>query len=242
MKWLPKRPLPLRGEGWERGPRKCRKRPNPQPNQARPLLQTPSRPNSPSPRPPPLKGRERSRFSPPPPCAPAPPTYLDAARPIRATIFGQAFGLTGAARVIDLCFAIVTTPRERLTLEQRIPHIDGAEPGRVAMVHFLSEADHGGTAFFRHRSTGFETIGPDRTAAYYATLDREVRRDGPPPADYIRGSTAQFECLCEVVAKPNRAVFYRSALLHSGVIPPDLPLSPDPRVGRLTITGFFAAR
>ncbi len=174
--------------------------------------------------------------------APAPPTYLDAARPILATIFGQAFGLTGAARVIDLCFAIVTTPRERLTLEQRIPHIDGAEPGRVAMVHFLSEADHGGTAFFRHRSTGFETIGPDRTAAYYATLDREVRRDGPPPADYIRGSTAQFECLCEVVAKPNRAVFYRSALLHSGVIPPDLPLSPDPRVGRLTITGFFAAR
>lgn len=172
--------------------------------------------------------------------APVPGDYLKRAHPTLATVFAEAFGMRQTARVINACFAIVTTPRDQLTLEQRLPHIDGTEPGRVAMVHFLSGEDWGGTAFFRHRSTGFETIGPDRAAQYFAALDNDIRRDGAPLADYIRGSTPLFECIAEIAARPNRAIFYRSALLHSGVIPATLPLDPDPATGRLTITGFFA--
>jgi hypothetical protein len=38
----------------------------------------------------------------------------------------------------------------------------------------------------------------------------------------------------------NRALLYRSSLLHSGEIADDVSLASDPQTGRLTITGFFA--
>ena len=45
-----------------------------------------------------------------------------------------------------------------------------------------------------------------------------------------------------VEAKADRVVIYQGSLLHSGIIPPDMPLSDDPRVGRLTANLFVQAQ
>ena len=143
--------------------------------------------------------------------------------------------------VIDGSYSIVTTPRDRLTVSQRLPHCDAHGADRVALVHFLAAADdEGGTAFFRHRSTGFESVDDERAPIYREQLDAELRHGGLPPAAYIAGDDRLFECIAAVPARYNRAILYRSFALHSGIIPPTASLSADPAAGRLTITGFLA--
>jgi hypothetical protein len=63
-------------------------------------------------------------------------------------------------------FSLVTTPPEALSVEQRIPHVDAADPLQFAAVHYLCDAEHGGTGFFRHRSTGFATLDPARVEIF----------------------------------------------------------------------------
>lgn len=172
--------------------------------------------------------------------APLPADYLASVRATIAAIFAEAFGLVRSARVLDASFSMITLPAGKLSLEQRIPHVDAHDPGRVAMVHFLGDADQGGTAFFRHRATGFETIGHDRSTHYLAVLSQQLRSD-PPASAYIRDTTALFERTALVAPRANRALFYPSALLHSGAIADDATLSADPAAGRLTITAFFDA-
>jgi hypothetical protein len=136
----------------------------------------------------------------------------------------------------------VTTPPGELDQAQRLPHVDTIDPGRVALVHYLALDDVGGTAFFRHRATGFETISAARAATYRARLDMELRDAGAVPTGYITDDTALFERIALAEARFNRAVIYPSALLHSGAIRADAPLDPDPATGRLTITAFLAAK
>lgn len=172
--------------------------------------------------------------------APLPPGYFASVGTTIAAIFGEAFGFVRSARIIDASFAMVTRAPASLSLEQRVPHIDAHDPGRIAMVHFLGESDQGGTAFFRHRATGFETIDHDRSDRYLALLSAELRTQ-PPPFAYVRDTTPLFERTALIKPRVNRALFYPSALLHSGAIAPDAPLAADPATGRLTITAFFNA-
>ncbi|KQM88789.1 hypothetical protein ASE67_03470 [Sphingomonas sp. Leaf23] len=168
-----------------------------------------------------------------------PDDYFDAVRPAMLQVLVHVFGHRGGIALLDASFSVVTTPPERLSIEQRLPHFDAVDPNRIALVHYLGADDSGGTAFYRHRATGFETIDVQRAPAYLDTLNAEVRTAPPPPA-YIVGSTAQFEQVSAVDGRCNRAVIYRSALLHSGAIPADAVLSDDPARGRLTVTAFLS--
>jgi len=172
--------------------------------------------------------------------APLPAAYLPSVRATIATIVAEAFGFTRSARLLDASFSIVTRPPAALSIEQRIPHVDAHDARRIAMVHFLGRPDQGGTAFFRHRATGFETIGHDRSDGYRALLAAELRTR-PPPQAYVCDTTPLFERTALIEPRANRALFYPSALLHSGAIAPDASLSADPAIGRLTITAFFDA-
>ena len=67
-----------------------------------------------------------------------------------------------------------------------------------------------------------------------------MRHGGLPPASYITGDTALFERTMTAEARYNRALLYPSYLLHSGAIAPDATLSPDPAIGRLTVTAFLS--
>jgi Family of unknown function (DUF6445) len=60
----------------------------------------------------------------------------------------------------------------------------------------------------------------------------------PPESGYIQGSDQFFEQIGAVNAVPDRMIIYQGSLLHSGIIPPDMPLSGDPRHGRLTANIF----
>ena len=105
------------------------------------------------------------------------------------------------------------------------------------MLHYLCEPMHGGTAFYRHRATGFETITRERLAAYMDSLQRELETNGPPP-QYLTGSDSRFEQIEAVEARFNRVLLYRSQVLHSGSVNA-AALSDDPRHGRLTANAFF---
>jgi Family of unknown function (DUF6445) len=123
--------------------------------------------------------------------APLPADYLVPVRELIATLFGQVFDCPRSARILDQSFSMVTTPPDRLTAEQRLPHVDSVVPGRLAMVHYLGGMELGGTAFFRHRATGFETIDASRAPTYFAALADDMQRHGPPPAAYIGDGAAK---------------------------------------------------
>lgn len=169
-----------------------------------------------------------------------PGDYFAAVRPALTLVLREVFG---AERIdlLDASFSIVTAAPETLALEQRLPHVDAIVPGRIALVHYLSPTETDGTAFFRHRATGFETIDEARSAGYLAALDGELKAGATPPAAYMSGSTDLFEEVWRADARFNRAVIYRSALLHSGAISPGARLDADPATGRLTVTAFLSA-
>jgi hypothetical protein len=152
------------------------------------------------------------------------------------------FGLAGPAALIESLYSIVTTPPELLTPIQRLPHFDGFEVGRIAMVHFLSHSEQGGTAFYRHRATGYETISAERHSNYDAALRRDVAAHGMPAPAYIAGDTPIFQQVSRFNALPNRVLIYRSRALHCADLPLGIALSPDPRVGRLTVNTFLIGR
>ncbi len=169
-----------------------------------------------------------------------PAGYLDTQLPVIAAAAAEIFGRAGPVTVVDASFAIVSTPADRLTVPQRLPHIDAFTADRIALVHYLSPDDQGGTAFFRHRATGFEIVDEPRRDLYFRHLDTELRHGGPPPPGYVAGDTPLFECVRTVPARYNRALLYRSWNLHSGAIGADALLSPDPGRGRLTVTAFLS--
>lgn len=154
----------------------------------------------------------------------------------------QAFNISGNIDFLDASYSMVTTQPQDLDPFQSLPHFDAFHPRHIALVHYLSPNFPGGTAFFRHRSTGLQTISEQNRTAYFNALQSELERDGPPPPEYVRGDTKLFEQIHEVESRFNRAVLYRGQQLHSGVIEPSARLSADPSTGRLTVTAFMMLR
>jgi hypothetical protein len=157
--------------------------------------------------------------------------------PVVADVFGEP-----ATDVIDAYYSLVTTRAAELAPIQRLPHFDGVERERLALLHYLARDERSGTAFYRHRSTGFETVGADRLGDYRAALDADLRREGLPAPGYIAGDTAIFEQIAMHPGRFNRAILYRSNTLHCAFVPPDLVLSADPRAGRLTVNTFLMGK
>ncbi|HEY8510263.1 MAG TPA: DUF6445 family protein [Steroidobacteraceae bacterium] len=152
----------------------------------------------------------------------------------------ETFALPGEKLRFQLChYSLITTPASQLKLLQRIPHFDSVEPDGLATVHYLFHRNLGGTAFYRHRKTGFESITEARRDIYYRSLESE--NDGPnmPPPGYINGDTALFEEIAREDGVFNRMLIYRRNCLHSGCIDKDFVPDPNPLTGRLSINTFI---
>ena len=173
--------------------------------------------------------------------APANPAYLDRRRDILAEVMRRVFGFREGMRVEAASYSLVTLAPDALTPLQAVPHFDDTGPGVIAVMHYLLGPESGGTAFYRHRRTGFETITPARTAQYNAAFTQDERDFGPPPRRYYHGDSDRYELIGEIAAAPDRLIMYRGRLLHSGIIPRPEALSPDPAEGRLTINMFLQA-
>jgi hypothetical protein len=156
-----------------------------------------------------------------------------------APLLDHWFGTAPLGWEMQAWFSIVTTPPGELQPIQCLPHVDGTDPAQIAMMLYLHRTGHGGTGFFRHRSTGFEALKAADFPEYAAALQADVARTGLPPAAYTTDGAPHFERTHVAPATFNSAVFYRGNILHSGVIDNTAPLPADPREGRLTINAFF---
>ncbi|HEY0622414.1 DUF6445 family protein [Sphingomonas sp.] len=151
-----------------------------------------------------------------------------------APFIGGAFDADGFD-LLEASFSIVTVPPDALAPAQRAPHFDSADADYVAVLHYLTQAPGSGTAFYRQRSTGIELVDEGNRAAFVAAAQAE----SASLTGYTNASNACFEQTGRIDAVRDRLVIYRGALLHSGIIPPGMKLSADPREGRLTANLFI---
>jgi hypothetical protein len=158
---------------------------------------------------------------------------------LQRTLF-EFFAVTGKSLEFPMChYSLVTTPAAQLKPLQRIPHIDSVDGRGLATVHYLFGTDLGGTAFYRHRTTGFEFIDASRKQVYYRHVEELVRDPQSSSCGYIDGDTEHFEQVASVPAVFNRMLIYRRNSLHSGSIDKDFVPNADPLTGRLSINCFI---
>jgi hypothetical protein len=150
------------------------------------------------------------------------------------------FQLKNRRFVFQMChYSLITTPPDKLEFLQRIPHIDSVSGTGLASVHYLFKGRYGGTAFYRHRKTGFEYVDESRKETYYECLESE--RNGPdaPQTGYIEGDTPLYEQIGKQDGVFNRVLIYRKNSLHTGIIGKDFVPDHNPLTGRLSINTFI---
>jgi hypothetical protein len=165
--------------------------------------------------------------------------YLGIRRQLLSEIMVKVFGFKRGANCESCTFSIVTTPADELEPAQRMPHYDDTGDHVLAALHYLKGEETGGTSFYRHRRSGFETVTPERAELYKQALRDDDKEYGPPESGYMYGDTTRFEMIADVPAKPDRMVIYRGRTLHSGSITPSFKPTPDPAKGRVTINTFL---
>ncbi|KLE35980.1 DUF6445 family protein [Aurantiacibacter luteus] len=153
----------------------------------------------------------------------------------------DAFGLAAEPRYFECYLSLVTLAPADLAPIQRLPHFDGVEPGRIAVLLYLSDDMAGGTAFYRQRATGFESVDAARFDAYRTALDAGTARHGLPEAAYIGDSSPLFERTFKVDGAAGRMIAYRGNTLHCAAPHEGFVPDADPRVGRLTLNLFLKA-
>jgi hypothetical protein len=166
--------------------------------------------------------------------------YLHEACRVAAPFIGGAFAVSGF-ELAEGSFSIVTVKPAELVPIQRTPHYDSPEQNIFAMLHYLRVPPGSGTAFYRHRATAIERV----TLANVGRFTPIARAEGLKLAEdsgYMRGSDAFYEQIGAVEAVPDRMIIYHGSLLHSGIIPPEMSFSADPREGRLTANFFLRGR
>jgi len=154
--------------------------------------------------------------------------------------FSQPMSLSEYSKAnVSLCaLSLATTKASKLRPIQSLPHFDSADEMQFAVVHYLCSSDCGGTSFYKHRKTGYESITVSRIKTYATILKDQVLSNRFQGKRYMDGDNEWFERIATVEAKFNRAVFYRGNSIHSGNIKPGNDLSNNPRIGRLTANTF----
>lgn len=192
-----------------------------------------------------VEAAARSRFAPlghffPGVRAPAPLVYQQFLQThCMPLLEGHFFSDAPQFKFLMCHYSLVTTHPSQLSMIQRIPHFDSTESNGLASVHYLFKEDFGGTAFYRHRKTGFESVDESRKEQYLRSLEGENGGPNMPGPEYINGDTALYEQIMNVDAFFNRLIIYRRNSLHSGSIEKDFSPGPDLLSGRLSINTFI---
>lgn len=172
--------------------------------------------------------------------ADAPADYSEALVELAEPLIRLNFGVPDELPMCkSVCaFSLTSTPAERLGPLQRTPHFDASTPHHLAVLLYLCDERHGGTGFYRHKSTGVQRVTRENRDRYLDTFCAEQARQ-PAPARYFDDSDPHFEFLGMMPARLNRLVVYHGSLLHSACVNPQISLSEDPLKGRLTLNSFF---
>lgn len=165
-----------------------------------------------------------------------PASYLPTLMPVLRPTLERAFGIAGLARLnVTGFFALATLPVEAMQPLQKVPHYDQTDSDCLAFVHYLGRNPAGGTGFFRHRATGYESITADRRDAFRMQVTAEL--ETAELTAFAGPDTPGYEMTDHVDSRFNRLVLYRCNVLHCALFDGAL-LSPDPRIGRLTANTF----
>jgi hypothetical protein len=152
----------------------------------------------------------------------------------------EIFGINAGKLHFTNChFSLVTQPGDRLALMQRIPHVDSMLSSELALMYYLFKSDLGGTAFYRHRSTGFEYVNVERNDEYCRLVSLEMGGPHSPASGYITTDTPLFEQIGSQEGRFNRLLIYRRNSLHSSNLSRQFVPDTNPRTGRLSINGFL---
>ena len=163
-------------------------------------------------------------------------------KPIMSALSDVLVNIFGYVRGVDLqeChYSLVTTRDKDLSMIQRLPHIDGGNDYKVALLHYLCGPEHGGTAFYHQLRTGFESVKNNQFETYKKAVEQDHEKLGPPKPKYFSGNDKRFKQIDKVEAKFNRAILYYGTQLHS-IILGTAPLTTEVESGRLTINSFFS--
>jgi hypothetical protein len=172
--------------------------------------------------------------------AKAPPSYEHFLATRLQPLLAEHFGLASRSLRLPMChFSLVTTPASQLTSMQRIPHVDTLAREGFATIHYLFKGNLGGTAFYRHRATGYESLDDARGPEYFRLLEAESAGPNSPDVNYINGDTALFEQIERADGVFNRMLVYRRNSLHSGSIDSAFVPDANPLTGRLSINSFI---
>jgi hypothetical protein len=169
----------------------------------------------------------------------APKEYAHAIVELFSGLIRATLGIPGKLVITDSVISLVTTPPEKLVPFQRVPHYDSTDPNRIALLHYLCAT--GGTSFYRHRSSGTETVTAKTEDDYIRRVNAEVRAAGMPPPNYVDGDTGLFERIARYDAEFNRVLIYRGNMLHSVNVPAGFVPDTNPRTGRLSVNTFLLA-
>jgi hypothetical protein len=152
-----------------------------------------------------------------------------------------------ARRVLSMHsrLALVTLPPQELRPYQRVCHSDSMRPDprrslQASVLYLFDDASLGGTSFYQSKLPPYETLQLFNDASSLSNGQFAQRYDIQP--GYLCESNRYFHRIGHVAAKFNRLIFYDGAILHSGDILAPEKLSADPRIGRLTLNGFFTSR
>jgi hypothetical protein len=171
----------------------------------------------------------------------APEGYRQALETALLAVIGKVFSASSSPHVtVDVsAYSLATTPEHKLRPIQCVPHIDTEDATHLAAVHYLCDENYGGTSFYRHRSSGYESITVERVKDYFEKLKLEVAQEGMLGRHYINGDTRLFQRIANIPLKFNRLILYRGNCLHAGNINPADGLRPSPQSGRLTVNSFL---
>ncbi|ESQ77720.1 DUF6445 family protein [Asticcacaulis sp. AC402] len=174
--------------------------------------------------------------------APLPRSYLETLLPVLRPSFERAFAITSDTPLVaNGFFALATHRLEDFGPWQKIPHYDQLRPDHLAMVHYLCRGQGGGTAFFRHRTTGFESVTQQRRETYLITVQDELDRVGDKLSGFTGPDTPNFDMTDSVEIRFNRLIVYRSNVLHCALFD-GARLEANVHAGRLTANCFFRPR
>nr|WP_324257868.1 DUF6445 family protein [Cellvibrio fontiphilus] len=150
------------------------------------------------------------------------------------------FSVAASAKVklLQEAMCMMTVPEAALGPLQTIPHFDASNPNFFATLLYLCDESHGGTGFYRHNATGFETITPERCDQYLDVCYDELNSKRRAKR-YFSETDEAFTKIDFIPATFNRLVIYRGCLLHSANILSEISLGADPRKGRLTANVFM---
>ena len=182
---------------------------------------------------------ERSRYY-PGIRAEAPPEYQQLILMKLGDVLLDCLDVRKGALRFSMCeYSLVTRRAHELSPPQRIPHVDSLGKQGLATIHYLFKSALGGTAFYRHRRTGFESLDESRNDIYVRCLQSESLQPHALGTGYINGDTELFQQIAKQDGVFNRMLIYRRNSLHSGCIERDFVPDANPATGRLSINGFI---